>query len=82
MNDTHPEARPPAPKREDAIVEEVRKARREIADFYGNDLMAIAIAASRGFPDFPPCLDAGDGEGTLPAFACEEAGQYDATAGK
>ena len=38
---------------DDPIVEEVRKARRMIAAFYGDDLLAIAKAASRGFSDFP-----------------------------
>lgn len=78
---------------EDPIVEEVRTARRTIAAFYKNDLLAIAEAAARGFSDYPKgdarakalgmtygeyCL--AEVEGTLPLCACEEPAGYNAGA--
>ena len=67
---------------EDPIVKEVREARKRIADFYRNDLRAIAEAASRGFPDFPSRPSESkvyNFEETLPLCACEEAVKYDAS---
>ena len=72
---------------EDPIVAEVRNARRNISEFYGNDLRAIAEAAARGFPGFPETKALGmtygeyciaEVEGRLPLCAGEAPADYDA----
>lgn len=60
---------------EDPIVKEVRDARKRIADFYRNDLRAIAEAAAHGFPNFPSRQSKPefyDFTDAAPLFACEE----------